>query len=301
MKKYLFTLFFLATFFVFPTFVFAQHTVSNDAEKIDKSYGKFMKIMSTCMNREFPMLVFTPADYEKDQKSYPVVYMLHGTNDMPLTEEGLRKMNNPSTRLKEMADIFRVIIVIPLVGNAYFMDSPVLKESKIATFISQELTAFIDTNFRTETNRNGRILCGFSMGGYGAVSLLCRYPDIFSVAIERAGVLNLATDVEDLSWDHTGDAVTKLLGDYFTNKMNYHQNGCFNLVNHIRDRKDIAFVIEVGKEDFLYKTNFAFHQRLNELKIPHIYNETEGGHVWNENTLRSLLSNLQYFNKTQYR
>jgi len=133
------------------------------------------------------------------------------------------------------------------------------------------------------------------------LSLLCRYPDIFSVAIERAGVLNLATDVEDLSWDHLCNHVDKLLEDYFANKMNYHHNNCFNLVNHIRERKDIAFVIEVGKEDFLYKTNFAFHQRLNELKIPHIYNETEGGHVWNENTLRSLLSNLQYFNKTQFR
>lgn len=292
---------FLVTFLFLVTTAFSQHPVSNIAQETDKSYGKFMKITSTCMNREFPMLVFTPADYEKDQKRYPVVYMLHGTNDSPFTEDGLRKMNNPSTHIKEMADIFRVIIVTPLVGNTYYMDSPILKESKIATFISKELTAFIDTNFRTETNRNGRILCGFSMGGYGAVSLLCRYPDIFSVAIERAGVLNLATGVEDLSWDNVGDNATNLLGDYFVNKMNYHQNGCFNLVNHIRERKDIAFVIEVGREDFLYKTNFAFHQRLNELKIPHIYNETEGGHVWNENTLRSLLSNLQYFNKTQYR
>jgi len=301
MKKNRFTFFLLASFFVFGTPAFSQNQGYTVADQIDKSYGKFMKITSNCMHREFPMLVFTPAGYEKDQKSYPVVYTLHGTNDMPFTEEGLRKMNNPSTHLQEMADIFRVIIVIPLVGNSYFMDSPVVKESKIATFISQELTAFMDTNFRTETNRNGRILCGFSMGGYGAVSLLCRYPDTFSVAIERAGVLNLATDVEDLYWDHVGDNVDKLLGDYFVNKMNYHQNGCFNLVNHIRERKDIAFVMEVGREDFLYKTNFAFHQRLTELKIPHIYNETEGGHVWNENTLRSLLSNLQYFNKTQFR
>ena len=139
------------------------------------------------------------------------------------------------------------------------------------------------------------------MGGYGAVSLLCRFPDTFSVAIERAGVLNLATNVTDLFWDNVGDNVTHLLGDYFTSGANYHLNSCFNLINHIRDRKDIAFVIEVGKDDFLYKTNYAFHQRLNELKIPHIYNETEGGHVWNVNSLRSLLSNLQYFNQTQIR
>lgn len=298
--KYL-TLFFLAIFLGFVASAFSQSPGYVHSEKVDKSYGKFMEVKSTCMNRKFPMLVFTPTNYEKEKNNYPVVYMLHGTNDRPFTEDGLRQMNNPSTRLQEMADIFRVIIVSPLVGNTYFMDSPVLKESKIATFISQELTAFMDANFRTEPNRDGRILCGFSMGGYGAVSLLCRYPDTFSVAIERAGVLNLATDVEDLYWDNVGDNVDKLLGDYFVNKMNYHQNGCFNLVNHIRNRKDIAFVIEVGKEDFLYKTNFAFHQRLTELKIPHIYNETEGGHVWNENTLRSLLCNLQYFNNTQYR
>ncbi len=301
MKKKYFTLFFLAIFLGFVASAFSQSPGYDLSEKVDKSYGKFMEVKSTSMLRAFPMLVFTPADYDKSKQNYPVLYMLHGTNDSPFTEEGLRKMNTPSTRLQEMADIFRVIIAIPLVGNTYFMDSPVVKESKIATFISQELTAFMDTNYRTEPNRNGRILCGFSMGGYGAVSLLCRYPDTFSVAIERAGVLNLATDVEDLYWDHVGDNAEKLLGDYYTNRQNYHLNGCFNLVNHIRDRKDIAFVIEVGKDDFLYKTNFAFHQRLTELKIPHIYNETEGGHVWNENTLRSLLSNLQYFNKTQFR
>ena len=299
--KHIKSIAFLVFFFLFVTSAFSQSPGYVLSEKIDKSYGKFMEVKSACMNRDFPMLVFTPADYDKSKQNYPVLYMLHGTNDSPFTEEGLRKMNNPSTRLQEMADIFRVIIAIPLVGNTYFMDAPVLKESKIATFVSQELTAFMDTNYRTEPNRNGRILCGFSMGGYGAVSLLCRYPDTFSVAIERAGVLNLGTTIEDLSWDNVGDNVEKLLGDYYTNRQNYHLNGCFNLVNHIRNRKDIAFVIEVGKDDFLYKTNFAFHQRLTELKIPHIYNETEGGHVWNENTLRSLLSNLQYFNKTQFR
>ena len=131
--------------------------------------------------------------------------------------------------------------------------------------------------------------------------MLCRYPDVFSVALARAGVLNLATAITDLDWDEVGDNVTQLLGDYYTNGANFHLNGCFNLVNHIRDRKDIAFVIEVGKDDFLYKTNYAFHERLKELNIPHIYNETQGGHEWNANTLRSLLSNLQYFNKTQYR
>jgi S-formylglutathione hydrolase FrmB len=297
MKK-LFCLF-LASYFVFS--ISQGQNPGYKIDALDYSYGKFMKVQSTSMSRELPILVFTPSQVDVVNRRFPVVYMLHGTNDMLLTEEGLRKMYNPSTRMQEMADMFKVIIVAPLIGNTYYMDSPVMKESKFATFIGQELPAFIDENFKTEPNRKDRILCGFSMGGYGAVSLLCRFPDTFSMAIERAGVLNLATGIEDLQWDKIDDNISRLLGDYYTNGANYHLNSCFNLINHIRERKDIAFVIEVGKDDFLYKTNHAFHLRLDELKIPNIYNETEGGHEWSPNSLRSLLSDLQYFNPTEYR
>jgi len=267
----------------------------------DYTYGKFEKVTSAGMKRDFPVLVFTPSGYDASKQSYPVVYMLHGTNDMPLTEQGLRKMYNPALRIKEMAEMFHVIIVTPLVGNSYYMDSPILKDHLFASFIGQELTAYMDKNYRTIAHREGRILCGFSMGGYGAVSLICRYPDTFSVAISRAGVLDLATYITDLDWDEIGDNVNLLLGDYYTHGANYHLNSCFNLVNHVSSRKDVAFVIEVGKDDFLYKTNYAFHQRLKEMNIPHIYNETPGGHQWNANALRSLLSNLQYFNPTQFK
>jgi len=266
----------------------------------DYSYGKFQKVASANMKKEFPVLIFTPADYDKTNQKYPVVYLLHGTNDMPLSEEGLRKMYNPATRTKEMAEMFKVIIVAPLVGNSYYLDSPIKPDHLYASFIANELTAYIDKNFKTIANREGRILCGFSMGGYGSVSLLCRYPDIFSISLARSGVLNLSTAINDLDWDEVGDNVSELLGDYWANGENYHLNSCFNLVNHIRSRNDIGFVIDVGVDDFLFKTNFAFHERLKELNIKHIYTETPGGHEWSANTLQRLLAELQYFKATQY-
>jgi putative tributyrin esterase len=270
-------------------------------EAPDYSYGKVKTVTSASMKRNFPALIFTPAGYDTAKQAFPVVYMLHGTTDLPLSEEGLRTMYNPATRIQEMANLFNVIIVAPITGISYYLDSPIKKGHLFATYISQELTAFMDKNYKTIANRQGRILCGFSMGGYGAASLLCRYPDVFSIALCRSGVLNLATNITDLDWDEIGDEINSLLGDYYTNGENYHLNSCFNLVNHIRDRKDIAFVIEVGKDDFLYKTNWAFHERLKELGVPHIYGEYPGGHVWNANTLRSLLSHLQYFNPTQFK
>jgi len=280
------------------------HAEDNHGYKLDApdyKYGKFYTVHSDSMAKDFPVLVFTPESYDAQKNiCWPVVYMLHGTTDMPMSEFGVRKMYNPSTRIQELANQFKVIIVAPLVGNCYYMNSPKHPEIKMASFIANELTSFVDKSFKTQKSRSGRVLCGFSMGGYGAVSLLCKYPDVFSLALERAGVLNLATDVEDLQWDDVNENVKFLLGDYFTNPQVYHLNSCFNLINHIRSRNDIALVIEVGKDDLLQKTNFAFHNWLNTLKIPHIYSETEGSHVWNANTLRSLLSNMQYFTNTQF-
>ncbi len=277
------------------TFLHAQKNIP----KTDPTYGKLEIVHSSAMNTDLPVLVFLPSDYEASGKSYPVVYFLHGTNDQPLTEKGLRTLYSPGLKIKEMTDIFQVIIVTPIVGNSYYMDSPVKLESRFATYTAQEVPAFIDAHFRTQANRDGRILAGFSMGGYGAVSLLCRYPDEFSLALERSGVLNPATAIEDLDWDETGE-LNDLLGDYWTHRENYHLNSCFNLVNHIRDRKDVAIVMEIGRDDFLYKTNHAFHERLVELGFKHIYAEYPGGHYLNSDVLMSLFSQMQYFHPTVF-
>ncbi len=264
----------------------------------ESQHGEFRAIRSATMGRDIPALIFSPTGSE--QVPLPVVYMLHGTTQLPPSEESLRKLNGEGSKTQELADMFRVRIVTPLTGLSYFMDSPLKPEYRFATFIGEELPKYMDANFATIPKREARFLAGFSMGGYGAVSLLCRYPDTFSVALARAGVLNLATTIDDLHWDGVFEPIVELLGDPFTQREEYHKNNCFTLINHIRERKDVHVVIQIGREDFLYKTNYAFHQRLKELGISHIYSEFPGGHGWNMNALRSLLSDLQYFAPTQF-
>jgi len=264
----------------------------------DTEYGKLEMIHSDTMNIDLPALVFIPDSYEESDEPYKVVYFLHGVNKKPMTEEGLREIYNPKTKVKELANDFNVIIVAPITGNSYYLDSPLKPKHKFATYCGKEVPAYIDKKYNTVKSREGRILAGFSMGGYGAVSLLCRFPDDFSAALARAGVLNLATGVEDLYWDDVSENLVEILGDYWESKEAWHKNSCHNMINHIRHREDIALVIEVGTDDFLYKTNHSFKDRLNELNIPHIYTEYPGGHTWSANALRSLLIHLQYFNQT---
>jgi len=257
---------------------------------VEQSYGTCRIVHSGPMNRDLPILVFLPASYQSDEKPYRVCYLLHGAGgkESPLSEEMLRKVYGPESKLQEIADVFRIIIVTPIVGNSLYVDSTLKENSKFATYTGKELPEFVDANYRTLQSREGRILAGFSMGGYGAVSLMCRYPDTFSVALSRGGLFDLAFGIRDFDWDD-GSAV-EIFGSYWQNMELYHSNGCYNLINHIRHRKDCAIVLEVGMDDFLYNDNQHFHEKLMNIKMPHIYAEYPTGHAWGSECVITLLS-----------
>jgi len=281
-------------------FVFmAMKLEAQNKIEIDPNYGEYKTISSKALGKEVPVLIFLPSDYKTSSKQYSVVYFLHGYNSEEISEKGLRKMYNPQTKIQEAANMYNVIIACPMQGNCFYLDAPLKPEQKNATFTGTELTTWMDKNYRTIDKREGRIIAGFSMGGYGAISQICRFPDVFSAALSRGGALNLAFAIEELYWDEVGLDLESILGDYWSkDKKNYFQNNCLNLINHIRERKDVGIVIEVGKEDFLYSTNLKFHKRLEELDMKHVYAEFPEGHLLDSNTFMSLLSHLQYFVKT---
>ncbi|NRA40167.1 MAG: hypothetical protein HRU15_18625 [Planctomycetes bacterium] len=263
----------------------------------DATYGVSHNIPSAANNKEFPALIFTPSTGDKTE--WPVVYQLHGSNSQPLTDAGLRAMYHAQSGMQQAADFFQVIIVCVLTGNMSYLDAPKDPTVKIATFISQELVAYVDKNMPSIADRNSRVLAGFSMGGGGAVRLLCQYPDVFSLALSRGGAMDPAFPIIDLDWDDVHEGSKKLLGDYWgTDRKNYHTASCMNLINHIRDRDDVGIVMEVGTEDFLYKCNRRLRARLQELNFPHIYAEYPEGHQWGRQQLFSLYTHMQYFKQT---
>ncbi len=263
-----------------------------DIQTINAQYGTFLSVPSAAMNKDMPVLVFAPKSYDNNTDTWPVLYLLHGVNQQPSTEEGLRILYGEELNLLEYAEFFQVLIVIPHVGNTYYLDSPEHSDIRMATFCGEELPIYIDTHYRTQTDRSQRFIGGFSMGGYGAVSLLCKYPETFSVALSRGGALDPAYQLHDKHWDEVG-CISETLGNYWDHQERYHQASCETLLNHIANRDDVAIVQEVGREDFLYKTNARIHKTIIELNIPHIYTEVPGGHTWNANSLLSLLSGLQ--------
>lgn len=194
--------------------------------------------------------VFLPSNYaENKDRRYPVVYFLHGAGGTETADAG----GFSGLLAKEIKGgrIPPVICVFPNGGMSGYADRP---EQKVMmeTFLIRELIPQIDRSYRTIARREGRSLCGFSMGGGGAIRLAVKYPDLFCAAGSWAAALG----------SRGGESASDLA----------KKNG-----ERIRGR--VGFLLIVGDNDQTYSGHAPFLKTLEELKIPHTYRVLPGvGH-----------------------
>lgn len=131
--------------------------------------------------------VYLPPSYRTDtDRRYPVVYMLHGFTDDDAKWMGFRKhfINLPETidQALEEGMAREMIVVVPNAFTRFWgsMYSTSVTVGDWETFIARELVAYIDAHYRTIPDAASRGLAGHSMGGYGAIRLGMKYPDVFS-------------------------------------------------------------------------------------------------------------------------
>ena len=133
-------------------------------------------------------VLFPDADLDGEQR-YPVLYLLHGHTGHHrswLDYAGLPK--NTATRL-------RAIVVLADGGNGMYTNwhgAISTRPNRWEDAIVVDLIADVDRRCRTRAERGGRAIGGLSMGGYGAVAIALRRPDIFAAAFSSAGALRFA-------------------------------------------------------------------------------------------------------------
>jgi S-formylglutathione hydrolase len=128
-----------------------------------------------------------PGDTESGTRRYPVVYLLHGFTDSDADWFGRAAghwIHLPTVLDRAFADSDAVpmIVVMPNASNTFegsFYTASVTTGDWEA-FVADELVAAIDQRYRTRAERSGRGLAGHSMGGYGAIRLAMKRPDVFS-------------------------------------------------------------------------------------------------------------------------
>lgn len=131
--------------------------------------------------------VYLPPSYKTNaERRYPVVYLLHGFTDSDAKLYGFEQhwMNLPDVLNQAFAGGNRpeMIFVTP---NAFTRFQGSMYSSSATTgnwedFVAKELVSYIDKNYRTIPQAASRGLAGHSMGGYGAMRIGQKYPEVFS-------------------------------------------------------------------------------------------------------------------------
>jgi enterochelin esterase-like enzyme len=130
------------------------------------------------------VLVYLPPSYVADQaRRFPVVYLLHGyTGHADTFTERLANLPASGDKWDKAQGFSSAIYVMPdaftLHKGSMYSDSPTIGNWE--TFIAEDLVAYIDGHYRTLPTRMSRGLAGHSMGGYGALRIGMKRPDVFA-------------------------------------------------------------------------------------------------------------------------
>jgi S-formylglutathione hydrolase FrmB len=266
------------TFLLFASLL-AQPLLASRVDTLD--------IQSRAMGRTLKAAVVIPKSYQKTDKPFPVLYLLHGGTGG--FRDWLTKVPDPSL-LHRMADHYNLIIVTPDGDpTSYYFDSPLIKTSQFETFISKEVVEKVDKNYRTVADKKGRVIAGLSMGGHGAMYISSRHPELYAAAGSMSGVMNINT----ASWKVPADFAksraenfAKLLGPPQPGENPYPGFTMVTLADRLK-ANGLALIFDIGVDDFLINGNRDLHQQLLANGTPHDYIERPGGHTWDywENAL----------------
>lgn len=222
---------------------------------------------SPSMKKNIKAVVIKPDNYSNSGVALPVVYLLHGYSGS--YADWIKKV----PELTHYSDEYNILIVCAD-GNfgSWYFDSPVDSNWKYETYITTELTGWIDSHFNTIKNRSGRAITGLSMGGHGALFLAFKHQDVFGACGSMSGGVDLRPF--PLNWD-----LSKRLGSYALFPERWANNSVVNLT-YLLIPDALSIIIDCGSDDFFYKVNNQLHEKLLLNNIPHDFISRAGGHTW---------------------
>jgi enterochelin esterase-like enzyme len=241
-----------------------------------------LSLQSAILKGERKYAVYLPPDYETSERSYPVLYLLHGATDnhtgwvqfgevLHITDKAIREgVATPMIIVMPDADTGRM-------GYYNSFDNSWRYED----FFFEEFMPHVEKTFRIKGQKRYRAIAGLSMGGGGSFIYALHRPDLFSSAAPlSAYVGELSLDAMRQSFLMRQDNLEKAsdadVEAYFRR---------YSVLPLIEDKttdeiKSVRWYIDCGDDDFLYEGNALTHIALRKKEVPHEYRVRQGGHTW---------------------
>lgn len=262
-----------------------------------------LSLKSSILRKEKKFALYLPAGYETSQRSYPVLYLLHGGGDDQTAWIQFGEMQRIVDKAIEEGKIAPMIVAMPDAEMTFYMNNATGKY-QYEDFFIKEFMPHIEKTYRCRAEKEYRAVAGLSMGGFGSLLYSLHHPELFSACAALSAGVRTDEQIKEMPHADYLRRYRSAMGDIKEgdNRITdfWNQNSILYLMQHLPENQKnaVRFYLDCGDDDqLLYTGNALLHVLMRDQKIPHEFRMRDGGHTW-EYWRTGLPDALQFISKS---
>jgi S-formylglutathione hydrolase FrmB len=248
-----------------------------------RAAGTLVDVATSALSEPAPVWILEPPSYAfTPERSYPVLYFLH---DFYGNRGSLAAHGVAAELARRMADgrLPEFFVVAPSGPGTWFSDS-FDGRNRYERFLTQDLIRFVESRYRVARGSEGRGITGISMGGYGAIKIALKYPQLYGSVSSLSGAM-IPFGPDDLprySWV-TRWSLKRVFGSGLDANSLAANDAWRILLDSCFERPPFQAHLRAGTSDIYGLDGVAaqFGSLLNERGVPTTVVLEPGGHDWN--------------------
>lgn len=224
---------------------------------------------SAALGREMEYRVVMPSSISPGEK-LPVVYLLHGGGG------GFRDWTNYSDVAKYAET--GMILVMPEGNSSYYTNSAEHPEDRYEDYIVHDVISEVENKYAAATGRKNRAVVGVSMGGYGAVKIAMKHPELYSFAGGLSAAVDVPTrpfSVKRISQWHFHSSIFGPSGS-----QTRHENDPYELARSVDPTRMPYLFLTCGEQEGLLPANRKLAAILQDRGFAYEFHTAPGDHNW---------------------
>lgn len=244
-----------------------------------------LKVKSKLLGKEVKYNIYLPADYDKTNRNYPVLYLLHGYSDDETGWTQFGQAQEIADKTINSGDAPPMIIVMPDAEVTWYMNTYDNK-GRYEDFFTEEFIPYIDATYRTRAKKEFRAVAGLSMGGFGTLLYATKHLDLFAAASALSAAVRTDEEMMAMPDERWESRYATIYGPNLKGKARltdfYYKNSILKIIETANPEKlkTVRYYIDCGDDDALVKGNMVLHASLMDKGIPHEFRVRDGAHTW---------------------
>ncbi|MGL4364640.1 MAG: alpha/beta hydrolase [Bacteroidales bacterium] len=242
------------------------------------SVQESLSFQSTKLKQNIHYSIYLPDDYNISQRTYPVLYLLHGYGDNETNWIQTGQMKSITDAAIANNTAVPMIIVMPNAWDTWYINQHDGKVDYEDMFF-EEFIPHIEKTYRIRSTQESRAIAGLSMGGYGSLLYSLRHPSMFSACAPlSAAVFDDSTMVNRMEGNYK-TLFERLFGKDLDH---WKKNSIFQIISDSNKEAfpKTRYYIDCGDDDWLLEGNLQLQRLMREKNLNYEFRVRDGGHTW---------------------